>query len=44
MLTLVRRTVGDLFICSAAVMASVVIFGDWRCPGHALWRVDISTA
>ncbi|MBI4273753.1 MAG: hypothetical protein HY659_03500 [Rhizobiales bacterium] len=43
LLALIHGTVGDLFISAAALMASIVIFGDQRWPAHAFWRVGIPT-
>jgi hypothetical protein len=41
LLALMHGTVGDLFICAAALMASLVIFGDEAWPAHAFWRVGV---
>ena len=43
LLALLHGTVGDLFISAAALMASLVVFGESRWPARAFWRVAIPT-
>jgi hypothetical protein len=41
LLALLHGTVGDVFISAAALMASLVIFGDKTWPARAFWRVGV---
>ena len=38
-----RLASGDLFILAAALMVSLVVFGDRRWPAYGFWRVAIPT-